>query len=176
MQYFLFLLSGFLPFVLVAQTPLYPMVPSFGGIYAIESATVLPDASLTYRIVIDVVSGPESPHQLNPALNNVARMLNLHALGGVSADQMEVVLAIHGEATVAVLDHAGYEQRFDMINPNARLLEELYQAGVRLTVCGQSLLGRGIESKELLPHVEVAVSMLTTVTTHQLRGFAYLRF
>lgn len=141
-----------------------------------EDATMKPDPSLVYKIVIDVVGGPKSPHEINPALNNVARMLNLHVVGGVPAENMQVVLAIHGDATFAITDHSTYEKEFGMANPNLLLVAALHDIGVRLTVCGQSLVGRDIDQESVLDEVEIATSMLTTVTTHQLNGYAFLRF
>ncbi len=173
------LLSGFMMIMVgsvLAQVKQNPVVPTFGGIYDIEEATMKPDADLPYKIVIDVVSGPDAPHELNPALNNVARMLNLHTIGGAPAENLDVVLAIHGDATMAIVDHDTYEDRFDMANPNVLLVEALSQAGVRLTVCGQSLIGRRIDTSSVLDQVEIATSMLTTMTTHQLKGYAALRF
>ncbi|MCB0667996.1 MAG: DsrE family protein [Saprospiraceae bacterium] len=161
---------------LSGQEAQYPIVKEYGGIYKIEKATVLPDNNLDYRIVIDIVSGPDSPEQLNPALNNVARLMNLHGLGGIQPGKIEIVLAIHGKATVAVVDNDAYLKRFNVDNPNLGLIDHLKKAGVKLTVCGQSLLGSEIDPAEVNPDVEIALSMLTTVTTYQLRGFAFLRF
>ena len=154
----------------------YPIIKDFGGIYKIDDATVLPDSTLDYQIVIDVYSGPETQDQLNPALNNVARMLNLHAVGGVAAKNMHVVLAIHGDATVAVMDDEHYMEEFKIANPNTHLIEALAEAGVKLTVCGQSLIGRDLNNQSVLKQVEIATSMLTTVTTYQMKGYAFLRF
>lgn len=161
---------------MIGQEAQFPVVSDYGGIYRINDATVLPDTSLEYRIVIDVVSGPDSPRQMNMSLHNVARLMNLHGLGGVSAGQMQIVLAIHGKATDAVLSNEAYQRRHQVENPNTGLMKSLSDAGVRLTVCGQSLLGSGIATSEVNPLVEIALSMLTTVTTHQLQGFAFLRF
>ena len=43
-------------------------------------------------------------------------------------------------------------------------------------VCGQSLVARKIDRMKLVPQVKVASSMLTTLTTYQLRGYAALKF
>ena len=153
----------------------YPVIKNFGGIYAIDQATVVPDAKQKYKIVIDVYSG-DDPTQLNGALNNVARMINLHAIGGVHPDSIHVVLAIHGEATKTVLNDDGYVKRYDVKNPNHDLIAELKAAGVKLAVCGQSLIGREIDVDEVDEHVEIATSMLTTVTNYQLKGYVLLRF
>lgn len=153
----------------------YPVIKSFGGIYAIEEATVVPDANAKYDIVIDVYSG-DDPTQLNSALNNVARMINLHAIAGVHPDSIHVVLAIHGGATKTILKDDGYISRYNVKNPNRDLIKELKEAGVDLTVCGQSLIGRNIDIDEVNENIEIATSMLTTVTTYQLKGYTMLRF
>jgi intracellular sulfur oxidation DsrE/DsrF family protein len=159
----------------MAQEYQHPVIKKFGGIYSIDQATVVPDAKQKYDIVIDVFSG-EDPTQLNPALNNVARMINLHAIAGVHPDSIQVVLAIHGHATKAVLNDDGYESRYKIKNPNHDLIIALKEAGVKLTVCGQSLIGRKIDLEEVNENVEIATSMLTTVTTYQLKGYTLLKF
>lgn len=159
-----------------AQTRVNPVIPSYGGIYPIEAATFKPDSSLTYKIVVDVVTGAQEPDETGFGLNNVARMLNLHAVGGVPPGNMEVVLAIHGGATVNVLNDAAYRAKYDVDNPNLPLIRELKAAGVRLAVCGQSLIARKVDFADVAPEIEIATSMLTTVSTCQLRGFSVFRF
>ena len=161
---------------LAGQERINPVVPSFGGIYPLEEATVRPDPRLTYKIVVDVVTGADHPGELAAGLNNVARMLNLHAVGGVPPGKMEVVVAIHGGATFAALNDEAYRERFGVANPNVPLVRELKDAGVKLVVCGQSLRGRGIAFETLQPEIELGTSMLTTVSTYQLRGYAVFRF
>ena len=160
---------------LMAQEYQHPVIKNFGGIYSIDQATVVPDAKQKYDIVIDVFSG-EDPTQLNAALNNVARMINLHAIAGVHPDSIQVVLAIHGHTTKAILNDDGYESRYKIKNPNHDLIIALKEAGVKLTVCGQSLIGRKIDLEEVNENVEIATSMLTTVTTYQLKGYTLLKF
>lgn len=161
---------------LQAQEKVNPVIKSFGGIYEIPEATVKPDAFMDYNIVIDVYGGTDDKESIDNSLNNVARMLNLHAVGGVPADKMNVVLALHGQSTYSTLNDKTYKARFGSNNPNADLMKELKDAGVRITVCGQSLRGRGFASDELLDEVEVAVSMLTTITHYQNLGYMMLRF
>lgn len=169
---FLFLFSA----NLCAQQKVNPVIPSYGGIYPIEEATVKPDDKLVYKIVVDVVTGSDDPQELSAGLNNVARMLNLHAVGGVPPGKMEVVLAIHGGATFATLNNELYQEKFGVDNPNIGLIRELKAAGVKLVVCGQSLIGRKISPEVLQPEIELATSMLTTVSMYQMKGFAVFRF
>ena len=103
-------------------------------------------------------------------------MINLHAIGGVPPEKIDVVLAIHGQATFALLNHERFNDRFESDNPNAKLIEALDEAGVKITLCGQSMIGRGIKKEDLLPEVQVATSMLTTVSTYQLKGYAVFKF
>ena len=161
--------------LLAQATYHHPVIKEFGGIYPIDQATVVPDAKQKYDIVIDLYSG-DDPAQLNSALNNVARMINLHAIAGVHPDSIHVVLAIHGQATKTVLNDDGYVNRYDTKNPNHNLIRALKEAGVKLTVCGQSLIGREIDPDEVNENIEIATSMLTTVTTYQLKGYTLLKF
>lgn len=169
------LLSLSIGTLLAQATYQYPVIKEFGGIYPIDQATVIPDTKQKYDIVIDVFSG-EDPTQLNAALNNVARMINLHAIAGVHPDSIQVVLAIHGKATKTVLKDEGYVSRYRTTNPNQKLIIALKEAGVKLTVCGQSLIGRKINPDEVSENIEIATSMLTTVTTYQLKGYTLLKF
>ena len=70
----------------------------------------------------------------------------------------------------------GYKAKYGTSNPNVALVRELKEAGVKVTVCGQSLRGRGVENDQVLSEVEVATSMLTTVTSYQVMGYQLLRF
>ena len=150
------------------ETRVSPVVPSFGAIYPLEAATVKPDSGLKYKIVVDVYSGAKEPTELAFGLNNVARMLNLHAVGGVPADSMDVVIAIHGGATFATLNNETFKEKYGVDNPNIPLVKELKAAGVKLVVCGQSLTGREIPLTAIQSDIEIATSMLTTVSMYQL--------
>ena len=164
--------------VLLAQEfpPQYPVVSEFGGIYAIPEVQKNPDTTLTYSIVIDVTLGAEEPDQLNPSLNNIARMLNLHGLGGVAKEQLEVVVVIHSLATPTVLANEAYQEKFGCDNPNDELIRALSEAGVSLFVCGQSLLARDFYPQPLHSDITVSISALTIQTEYQLKGYALLKF
>jgi intracellular sulfur oxidation DsrE/DsrF family protein len=163
-------------FSVSAQTPQNPVIKSAGTINDIPFATVKGDPTMEYNIVIDIMLGASKPEQINPALDNVARLLNHHAVAGVPAEKMHVVLAVHNESSTSLINNEAYQKRFNVDNPNLKLLEELHNAGVKITVCGQSLVKRNIDHKTLAPQVEVAVSMLTTVSTYQLKGYAVFKF
>ena len=159
-----------------AQERVNPIIKNFGGIYEIPEATVIPNSELQYKIVVDAKTGSEDKSELAFALYNSARMINLHAVGGVQKENLQVILAIHGGATYSILKNEVYKKKFGVDNPNAALIKELKAAGVKLVVCGQSLIGRKISTDEVLPEIEIGTSMLTTVSTYQLNGYAVFQF
>ena len=131
---------------------------------------------MTYNIVIDIRSGPASPDEINPALNNIARMLNLHAAGGVPADRINVKAVIHNLATPTIADHATYQEKFGVDNPNTQLIQELTDAGVELFVCGQSMIARDYPFEGLNPNIKLSISALTVMTTYEIQGYTSLVF
>lgn len=162
---------------LFGQKRLNPIVADFGGIFEIPNAVMTPDPKLKYNIVIDVASESENPKQINDALNNVARLLNLHAAGGVPKENLHVVLAIHGGATYALLNDKAYQTKYGTENPNTKLIQALSESGVvDLFICGQSMIARRVDPENISSLAKVATSMLTTVTTYQLKGYANLKF
>ena len=159
-----------------SQPRIYPVIKNFGGVFDIPYAHEKPDPVMEYNIVIEVDRAIDHADSVNWALNNVARLLNVHVMGGVNPEKLHVVLAIHGGAAYALMNNDGYHLKYKVNNPNAALLEELEKAGVKIFVCGQSLIARKIDRMKLLPQVKIASSMLTTITTYQLRGYAALKF
>jgi intracellular sulfur oxidation DsrE/DsrF family protein len=158
-----------------AQQAQYPIVSGYGGIYEIPGS-VQPDPQIEYKIVIDLKTLQSGKVQLNAGLTNVARMMNLHGLGGVSSENLHVVVVAHGGATEAILSNAGYKRKNGVVNPNPELISALKNAGADIYVCGQSLLARGYEQEEVNPDVIIGLSMLTVVTEHMHKGYQLLVF
>lgn len=177
-QYSVFSLLFFLCSIisLNAQTLVNPVIKGFGTIGDAPQATVKPDPSLDYKIVIDIATGGENKSQVFFSLNNVARLINLHVMGGVPKENLYVVVAIHGSAIWSVLNHEMYRKKFGIENPHVALFQELLAHNVKIVVCSQSMMKRQISPSELVPGLEVATSALTVLSTYQLRGYAALKF
>lgn len=171
-----FLVVVLLPNQAAAQSAHYPIVQNHGGIFDIQEATIFPDASLQYNIVIEIKEGAAGHKSINGALNNVARVANLHGIGGVPKENIHIVAIVHGEATVALLSSISHENRFGTPNPNIDLIESLQAAGIQLAVCGQSLKARKIDPRELTSDITISLSAVTALTTYQLKGYALLTF
>ena len=160
----------------LAQEKVNPIIKNFGGIYDIPEATVKVDKELVYNVIVDINTGALDKADLTPGFISTARMMNLHAISGVLSNNMNVVLAIHGSATVSLINNDAYNKRYGSDNPNIQIIRELKEAGVRLIVCGQSMKFREVDASELLQEIEIGTSTLTTITTFQLKGYALVNF
>lgn len=165
-----------LPFSVIAQTPQFPLVKGFGGIYEIPDATERPDGTLEYKILVDMTSPSEDPQQISRFVDNVARLMNLHGLAGVTNERMKVKVVLHGGAIFTLLTDPQYKAKYQIDNPNLPVFAALEAAGVEVLVCGQSLIARNLKTADLWPEVTIAHSALTTITTYAMQGYIVLKF
>lgn len=163
-------------FTAVAQTPQFPLVKGFGGIYEIPDATERPDGTLEYKILVDMTTPSEDPQQISRFVDNVARLMNLHGLAGVTQERMKVKVVLHGGAIFTLLNDSQYKAKYQIDNPNLPVFEALEAAGVEVLVCGQSLIARNLKTADLWPGVTIAHSALTTITTYSMKGYIVLKF
>lgn len=161
---------------LYAQELVNSVIKNFGTIGQADLATEKPDPNLTYNIVVDLATGEDNKSNLLFSLNNVARLINLHVMGGVPKENLNIVVAVHGGAIWSVLNNELYYKKFKTANPNIPLYKELLDSGVKIVVCSQSMFKRNIAPSELVKGLEVATSALTTLTSYQIKGYAVLKF
>ncbi len=153
-----------------------PIIENYGQILDLENVDVKPDPDLKYNIIIELVHDMDKPERRNFSATNVARLINLHAVGGVKKENLNVAVVIHAEATNTVINNAAYKKKYEVNNPYIELYEELAEAGVELIVCGQSLSMYRHDSEDVIPQVKTATSALTAVSTYQLKGYAYFKW
>lgn len=151
-----------------------PIIERFGPTFPLQESDMPLATDLRLQAVFDVAADHAKSGEPNPKLISVARFLNMHGRSGVALDQMALVVVLHGEALANALTAPAHARRFGTPNPNEALLQELKAVGVRFVACGQSLGFRQISRDELVPSVEVGLSAMTVLTTHQMRGFALL--
>ena len=158
-----------------AQTAANPIIKDYGTIYGLDNVT-LPDKTQEYKIVIDLKPSNNDFDKVNKGLINVARALNLHAVGGIPKEQLHIAVAIHYTATPIVLDNVGYQKKYGVDNPNLELISQLKDAGVEIYICGQSLVARKYAFENVNPDITIALSMLTVVTEKMGEGYSLLVF
>ena len=150
-----------------------PKLPMAGYAVAkdIPGARELPKPDIDYKVVFSVAAVAK-PEEIHPTLKTIALYLNTLAHNGVPASHRHIAAVFHQGGGDAVLANDVYKARHDgTTNPNIALLHELKQAGVELRVCGQGLLGKKLEAKDVLPDVQVDLWAMTTMVNLQLRGY-----
>lgn len=149
-----------------------PAIAKYGKVVRLPNAAQQPrDGS---RIVVDVTKGGE-PDKLNPAIEKVCRFVNIYARAGKEPAKVDIAVVLHGDATLTILKADAYSTRFNTKgNPNLDCLGELHKAGVRILVCGQSLIGKDAKTDEVIEIADVAVSALTSLVNLQADGYAYV--
>ncbi|MES2005953.1 MAG: DsrE family protein [Bacteroidota bacterium] len=159
-----------------AQTKVNPVIKKFGTVTEVPFSVENPDPKLDYKIVIEISSDNPKPESVHEFFEKAAAVVNLHALGGVPANKLHVVMVVHGPAAQYVLNNEEYQKKFKTDNPNIPLFKELTDAGVKIFVCGQSLNKRNIPKEAVTPEVKPALSAITTLTTYQLKGYSILKY
>lgn len=152
------------------------MIQGFGEVWDIPDPSYETDTSGMFRAVFDVMNSPEDPSQLNPWMETAARFLNMHARAGVPTDQLKVALVVHNKASKDLLDSTHYRERFGVSNPNAELLRELMDAGVRVLFCGQSSMARQVPIEETVEGVQLSLSATTALIQLQESGYHLIKF
>lgn len=149
-----------------------PAIAKYGKVVRLPNAVQQPrDGS---KIVIDVTKGG-APDTLNAAIEKVARFVNIYHGAGREAANVKIAVVLHGDATLTILKTDVYSDRFKTHgNPNLDCLAELNRAGVRILVCGQSLIGKGARPDQVIEISDVAVSALTSLVNLQADGYAYI--
>jgi intracellular sulfur oxidation DsrE/DsrF family protein len=164
---------------LLAQSPVAqdgPVIEGFGAVYTVPDPDFPTDTQWVYRVVFDIHSSPEDPAVLNPAINTLARFLNMHVQAGVPPENLRVAGVIHNLASKDALNSAAYRERYGVDNPNEPLLEALAAAGVELYICGQSVYARGLDRARLAAPVRVGLSALTVILTLEDKGYRLIKF
>lgn len=169
------LLSAF-ALLVAAQAKVNPVIKNFGTVNEVPYAVEKPDSKLDYKIVVEVSSDNAKPETVHEFFEKVASVVNLHALGGVPANRLHVVMVIHGPAAQYIVNNEAYQKKFNVSNPNLPLFTALKDAGVKILVCGQSVIKRNIDPGTIAPEVKVSLSAITALTTYQLKGYALLKY
>ena len=155
---------------------IYPIIKGakMGGAIPIADPEEKIDPNLTYKLLMNFTQPATTPakaKEINGALAEVARIMNLHIAAGVPKKNLEVVLIAHGSGLFSLLDNAHYQKKFKIDNPNIKLVNELQAAGVRFAACGQAMKFLEIEKETLLPGIKLAYSAKTVISTYSLKGF-----
>ena len=155
---------------------IYPFVRGsiMTGVLPVAHAQMPVDKNRTYKLLFDFAYGNPSLYaegKVNPGLEEICRILNLHSGAGIPDNKLDVVIILHGPATMTFLREAAYKERFGKENANLGLLNALQAKGVKFVVCGQTLQLRDLDPNKLIPGIQVAFSARTAISTLVSQGY-----
>ncbi|HEX2684354.1 MAG TPA: DsrE family protein [Ferruginibacter sp.] len=153
---------------------------TWGGVVPVEVIDEVADPDMKYKFVMELTGfamkdQPDSvaSKDINLAVRDVARTINLHVAAGIPKQNIDIVLAVHGKALNAFLDDKNYKKKYGINNPNIPLLKELQDFGVKIALCGQAMQYQGLEKSQFIPGVKVALTAQTVLSSYQLKGYVF---
>jgi hypothetical protein len=82
-----------------------PIIKNYGRILELDRVDVAPDPNMEYKILIELIHDMDAPSVANFSATNIARLINLHAVGGVKPENLHVAVVIHAKATNSVVNN-----------------------------------------------------------------------
>jgi intracellular sulfur oxidation DsrE/DsrF family protein len=149
------------------------LVPGYEAAKDLPGARELPDPKTDYKVVFADGQSAKDPGDVNPMLPTIATYLNTLGKYGVPAERRHLVIMFHQrtpDIDIVMINEA-YRERYNRDNPNIALIHALKQAGVDIRVCGQGLIGRKIDPKQVNPDVQIDLWAMTTLVNLQLKGY-----
>ena len=149
------------------------LVPGYEASRDLPGARELPDPKTDYKVVFADGQDAKSPGDVNPMLPTIATYLNTLGKYGVPEEHRHLVIMFHQRTPDLhiVMSNDAYKERYGRDNPNIALIHALKQAGVDIRVCGQGLLARKIDSKQVNADVQIDLWAMTTLVNLQLKGY-----
>lgn len=170
-------LAPFLAGQLYAAEPATgPVIEGYGAVYDVPGGAWNLEQDRRYKVSMDVSETGEFSGKPNRRIESAARFLNMHVRNGIEAGNIEMAIVVHGAASRDLLKDDAYQARYEEPNPNTAMLAELQAAGVKIYLCGQTMVHRGINAGELNPAVSLALSAMTAHVRLQSEGYTLIPF
>ena len=149
------------------------LVPGYEATSDLPGARELPDPKTDYKVVFADGQDAKNPGDVNPMLPIIATYVNTLGKYGVPAEHRHIVIMFHQRTPDIdiVMSNDAYKERYNRDNPNVALIHALKQAGVDVRVCGQGLLARKIDPKQVNPDIQIDLWAMTTLVNLQLKGY-----
>ena len=150
-----------------------PLVPGYEAARDLPGMREFPDPKTDYKVVFADGQDAKNPGDVNPMLPTIATYLNTLGKYGVPAEHRHIVIMFHQRTPDfdIVMSNEAYKERYNRDNPNIAIIHALKQAGVDIRACGQGLIGRKIDPKQVNPDIQVDLWAMTTLVNLQLKGY-----
>ena len=154
-----------------AQGVVYPAIQGYGAVNEVPFEVEKPDPSKRYKLVVELGDPLKDKSQVADMLDYAARMYNLYIYAGIPKENIDLAVVVFSGSTPMVLSNQTHKKRFDQLNPNAGLLDELQRNGIQVIVCGQSMMKQNLLPEDIYPGVRMAVSRFTATTDLIQKGY-----
>lgn len=158
-------------FNLNAQDKLFPVIKGYGAIVPVPFETEKPDPKSEYKLIYELSFRYDDKAKFYRGLDYAARIVNAHAYASVPKENLKMVIVISSGATPLVIDSEEYKKRFNVPNPNAEVLDKLLAAGVKIVVCGQSMVKQDIVPDQVHKGITLATSRITATSDLLNKGY-----
>ena len=150
-----------------------PLVPGYEAARDIAGMKELPDPKTDYKVVFADGQEAKSKSDVNPMLPTIATYVNTLGKFGVPAEHRHLVIMFHqrNPDMDIVMSNEAYKARYGVDNPNIAIIHALKQAGVDIRACGQGVLARKIDPKDVNPDIQIDLWAMTTLVNLQLKGY-----
>lgn len=145
-----------------------PLIKSYGRHASVENINL--PASTKLKVAFDVAAAAE-PGKINRRFDSLARFLNMHVAAGLSPENIELALVVHGKGAFDLLDDPTYEKLNNQNNLNKALLNELIKNGVKVYLCGQTAKAYEISESQLVSGAKLHLSAMTAHAVLQQQGY-----
>ncbi|MEP2281547.1 DsrE family protein [Maribacter sp.] len=156
-----------------AQEWTTPIIEGYGKIKEFKEVAIQPDPNKEYKLVFDLKDERELDG-INIGYFKIARMINMLGAGGVSADKVNIIAAVHGGATFTALNETKYKAKYEKENPNEAVIKLLKDYGVEFYVCAQAAAARDISAADLNPNTELGLSAMMVLANYQMDGYIFM--
>ncbi|MEQ8241545.1 MAG: DsrE family protein [Cyclobacteriaceae bacterium] len=151
----------------------YPIIKEYGGVVNLANATLPKRGG---KILIDLTSADTTASGLNKNIDRIARLVNLYGLAGITPNQLQLVVIVHGAATKTIMSDQAFQRKYRKNNPDVPVIEALREIGVKFMVCGQAVIARGFNVEDMGTDIELAISAITTLVEYQQNGYSVLYY
>ncbi len=149
---------------------------TFSGVIPVEDITEIPDPNLEYKLMFELVNfDSDEPSKLDASLVEVARIINLHVASGIPLEKISPVIVVHAGSLNAFTTNEFYNNKFNMDNPNLKLIGELEGLGAKFISCAQAMFFFEVDKEALLPMFKVSLTAKTVLSSYQMKGYVKYR-
>lgn len=157
--------------VSMAQNVIYPTIQGYGAIEVVPFEIEKSDPSISYKILTELNSGSNKKDEIYDPLDYVARMVNALAYADIPPEKVEMAMVIYSGATFTVLNNEEYQKRFGMDNPNIQVIQKLNAAGVKIYVCGQSMMKQNLTPDKIQQGLTISSSRIAATAELLHKGY-----